>query len=614
MITLEYSGTEKALWDWGFSLESASLSLRNLAASTFSAVRLGDTISDAAAFPYRGKIILRSGRTGSGTTWASGQVDFIGYRQIHLVNSSGAALGVQYTFADAWHFLESTPYQQFYASRNVDGTVLAYKAVPELLLFTYLDGSNILSTYDSGEQIAAVLQFVLDAFAAQSMDQPFIIGTIDPALALPSYQTRQVMCAAVIKKCLELSPDVNLVVDYTTTVGASVPTPTLHFRNRAAQVAAPISLALHNGTDHSSLQIEARDDLKPRSVVIWYKVTGNDTGQDWVVYLKDKYGPNGQSHASDPDYGLDVLTQFIDLQGTQTVSVTAEIVTETVDATHATDATRLAWWKLKCPKLASSKVRAASITLPAGTVTVKDQAGSTVSLATYPRELKEGPLPSWTAMTVKEVTIIGFASYDIYSTAAAATAGTAGLLIRKVVNEEVAVKIQVTDATTTTYSLIASAVEGEAVPGLTAIVAGEGTFVNGLAKDIWTSLGTVQYQGEDVRVEAEPTAQVTFANVLNLTGGLAAWTTMNAQLQGIRRHYGSGHTTVAFGPPPHNSAGQMFELMQYSRPRFIWYNPSLRETADFGAGATVAGAGRTPAENTSAGSGNSAELGVFAAA
>jgi len=613
MITLEYSGTEKALWDWGFSLDSASLALRNLASSIFSVVRLGDAITDAAVFPYRGKVVIRSGRSGSGTSWSGGIVDFIGYRQLHLVASSGASLGVRYSFADAWHFLEATPYQQFYASRNVDGTVLAYKAVPELMLFTYLDGSNVLQHYDSGQQIAAVLQFVIDAFAAQSMAQPFIIGTIDPALDLPSYQTRQVMCAAVIKKCLELSPDVNLVVDYTTSV-TGVPTPTFHFRARASQT--PLSLALHNGTNHSSIQIEARDDLTPRAVVIWYKITGSDTGQQWVVYLFDKYGPNGQSNASDPAYGLDVLTQFIDLQGQQTVSVTADIVTETVEATNATDATRLAWWKKKCPKLASDKVRSASLVIPAASVTVKDQSGSTVSLATYPRELKEGPLPSWTGKTVQEVTIIGKVSYDIYtSSGGAAGAGVAGLLMTKHVEEEVAVKIQITDATTTTYSVLAESIPGEDVPGLTGITAGVGTFTNGLAKDIYTSLATVQYEGQDVRVESEPTALISFANVLNLTGGLAAWSTMNAQLQTISKHYGTGHTEVSFGPPAHNSAGQMFELMQYSRPRFVWYNPALRETANYGTGgAAVEAGGKTPAENTSAGSGGHSQIGVFAAA
>ncbi|TFH41017.1 MAG: hypothetical protein E4H01_15590, partial [Lysobacterales bacterium] len=445
MITLEYNTVEKDLAAWGFSLESARLTLRNLAASTLSVVRLGDAISDAAVFPYRGKIIIRKGRTGSGVTWSGGSVDFIGYRMIHLVNSTGPSFGVQYTFADAWHFLESTPYQQFYASRNVDGTTLAYAAVPELLLFTYLDGANALQTYNSGGQIGAVLQFVIDAFAAQSMAQPFIIGTIDPTLALPSYQTRQVMCAAVIKKCLELSPDVNLVVDYTTEV-ATVPTPTLHFYSRATQETAPISLALHNGTNHAALSIESRDDLKPRAVVIWYKITGNDTGTDWVVYLFDKYGPNGQSHASDPQYGLDVLTQFIDLQGRQTVTTTADIVTETVDATHGTEATRLAWWRMKCAKLANVRIKDTSLALAAGTVTVEDQDGNTVALATYPRELKEGPLPSWTAKTVKEVTIKGFADYDLYATDAAPTGGgggsaVAGLKAKEFRAEEISCKI-----------------------------------------------------------------------------------------------------------------------------------------------------------------------------
>jgi hypothetical protein len=58
----------------------------------------------------------------------------------------------------------------------------------------------------------------------------------------------------------------------------------------------------------------------------------------------------------------------------------------------------------------------------------------------------------------------------------------------------------------------------------------------------------------------------------------------------------------------------MFELMQYSRPRFEWFNPTLRETAQVGADGTVVEAGgKTPSENTSHGSGGSAEFAVFAA-
>ncbi len=619
MITLEYSGIEQSLADWGFSLASAQLSLRNLAPSVFLAIRLGDAISAGAVFPYRGKIIIRSGRTGSGTSWTGGSVDFIGYRMRHFTQSSGSSAGVQYTFADAWHFLENTPYQQFYASRNVDGTTLAYKAVPELMLFTYLDGAHALQHYNSGEQIAAVLQFVLDAFAAQGMAQPFIIGTIDPALELPSYQTRQVMCADIIKKCLELSPDVNLVVDYTTAV-TGVPTPTLHFIARANQT--PVSLALHNGTDHSSIQIESRDDLKPRAVVIWYKITGNDTGQDWVVYLFDKYGPNGQSNASDPAYGLDVLTQFIDLQGQQTTTVSAKVETETVNAAHATDATRLAWWQDRCPKLKSEKVDQDAITITAADVTITEARTphSSVSLATYPRELTKGPLPAWTGKTVKKVKITAKASYNVYTDADAAgnnppthATPVSELLVRAYKDEEISSVIEITDATSTTYSVLAEAIPGEAVPGLVSITSGVGAFADGLAKSIYTSLATLQYAGSDVRVEAEPTAQVTFANVLNLTGGLAAWATMNAQLQTIAKHYGDGHTEVSFGPPEHNNAGQLFDLMQYSRPRFVWFNPALRETANYGTGgAAVDSSGKTPGENTSAGSGSSAEFYIYA--
>jgi len=585
-ITLEYDGVEQSLADWGISLDSVTLAERNLAASVLSFVRLGDTISTAATFAYRGKVILRVNREGSGTTWADGagaRVDFIGYRLLHLVQSSGENFGVQYQFANAWHFLEQTPYVQFFVSRDTDGEVLFTKQVPELLLFQRLDGSNAIEARNSGEQIEDILQFVLDAFAAQSMAQPFIIGDIDPALVLPSYQTRQLMCEDAILKCVELSPDVNVWFDYSTDVSGE-PTPTIHFLSRGSQTA--VELALHNGTDHKSLAIMARPDLKPRSVVVTYKITGSDSGALWIQYLTDKYGPNGQSHASDPDYGLDVLTQFIDLQGSQRTAFN----TAAVNATHATDATRIAWWQEKSPKLKSDKI--SGITIPTGSVTVKDGSGSAVSLTTYPNEVIGGIASD--AVGVKFVTITAKVSYNLYATSTAATAATASLATVKKVDEEISIRIQVTDSVSNSIEVIG----GETVPGLVEIVDGVGTFSNGLAKQIWDTLNRDQIEGEDVRVADVPSGAVTFANKLNLTGGLAAWATMAAQIQSITRHYGTGEVSVSFGPPKHNNADALNQLIQWSRPRFVWFNPALRSS-----GKAASNSGDTSKENTDHGSG-----------
>lgn len=612
MITLEYNGTEQSLADWGFDLNSVQFVGRNLDVHSLSAVRVGDTISSAAIFPYRAKIILRLDRTGSGTSWSDGYVDFIGYRIRQLTRSTGEFFGVTYTFENFWHFLNNTLYVQFTATRDNDGETLLYKQVPELLLFQELDGSNILQPLTSGQQIAAILQFVLDAFAAQGMDQPFIIGDIDPQLGLFSYQARQLMCAAAILKCLELSPDVNVVVDYTTAV-SSVPTPTINFKLRANW--NPVSLALHNGVDHESLNIEPRYDLVPRGVLVWYKITGADSGAQWVLNIADKYGPTGQGllgDAVDWDNGLDVITQFVDVQGRQTAVVSAPIETEDVDAASATDADRFTWWKVRCPKLKSGKIKIVAI--DTGSVEVTEHKTETpISLATYPRELIKGVLPAWTDKTTKWVNVKCLASYDVYTTSAAATSSVGGLLHHRVVDEEITVRLQVTDAETTTYTKPTESITGEPVPGLVSIVDGIATFANGLAKSIYQTLATLQWEGDDVRVEVEPTNQVTFGDSVNLTGGLAAWATMNAQVRAITKHYGSGETTVSFGPSPLNNADALFKIIQFTRPRFVWWNNDLRETANQGdSGGEVEASGDTPKENTDTGSGTKAAIAATA--
>ncbi len=112
-------------------------------------------------------------------------------------------------------------------------------------------------------------------------------------------------------------------------------------------------------------------------------------------------------------------------------------------------------------------------------------------------------------------------------------------------------------------------------------------------------------------MEVEPTNQVTFENVLNLSGGQPAWASMNAQIRSITKHYGTGETTVSFGPPQNNNAEALFALIQFSRPRFVWNNPSLRETASLGdSQGTVDASGHTPIENSDGGSGTKSLFGA----
>lgn len=603
MTTLEYDGDELALWEWGFTLDSVQARHVNLAASSVTGFVPGASVSDDPLFAFEGKVIIRTNRSGSGTSWSGGYVVFIGYAMSPQAAQDGSGAGVMYEFQNAWYLLENMCFEMRYASYNTSGSALEYKYLSEIQLFTKLDGSELLQPQDSGEQIEEILDYASDRAVEAGFAQPYIIGTIDPAIEFPSYQAREMMCAAAILKCLELSPDVSSWWDYTTTLGSgpAVPTPTVHFYSRASRTSKSLALFTAQGNNDGAfkgLNIVPRHDLLVRSVNIQYKITGSADGNVWILRgdsQRDKYGPNGANHASDPDKGLRVLRQTIDLQGAQTSSVSTDITCVAVDANHATEATRLAWWKKKVQWLNSDKI--SGLAIPA-TATIKDDTGATISLATYPNELTRGQIANWTGFVQKWVTITGKATFNKYVSAAAATAATANLADEKAIEKELSVRILITDGTTGVYSTTASFIGGEDIP-------------TGIAQAVYTSLATLQYQGQDIRLQetimnaAGTGPLVHLGHKLNLTGGRAAWTTMNAQIQSINEHYGRGETRISFGPARHISAGDLAAMFQWNRLRRYWENPRLRETADIGDGGSATLGEDVPKENTSAGSGTS---------
>jgi len=597
MTTLEYSGVEKAMWAWGFSLASCQCTHVNLAASRYSGTVPGASVSEDPLFTFESRVVIRRNRSGSGTSWSGGYVAFIGYTMPPQAAQDGSGAGVNYEFVNAWYLAENTCYMQSFADYSSGS--LAYVPLSELILFTELDGSNLLQPITSGGQITDILEFLNSTAVAAGFATPLIIGTIDTAINFPSYQAREVMCDGAILKCLQMSPDIGMWWDYSTDI-AGVPTPTVHFYKASSRTSK--SLAIANGTDHKSLAIVPRPDLVVRSVIIRYKITGSADGSTWIysgAAQKDKYGPNGANSGSDPDSGLRVLLQTIDLQGSQTSSVSTDIECEVVNANHATDATRLAWWKKKVQWLNSDKL--SGLAIPA-TAVIKDDTGATVSLATYPNELTRGQIANWTGFAQKWVTITGKATFNQYANSTAATAATANLATVKAVEKELSIRILVTDGETGVYTAAASFTAGEDQP-------------TGVAQAVYESLSVLQYQGRDVRLQSEIAnvagtgPLVHLAHKLNLTGGRTAWETMNAQIQSITEHDGRGETTISFGPARHIAAGDLAAMFQWNRMRRYWYNNALRETADLGSAASISLGEDVPKENTAAGSGTAKVIG-----
>lgn len=561
-VTLQYASTEKSLAGWGFALAGAGAQHVNTATSFYQLSLPGGSLSDDPIIPFEGRVIIRRGRTGSGTAWSGGYTAFVGYRMDPVIDGRPDYTGIHYTFANAWYFLEQTPYQQKALSRDASAAAASVLFNTDLTLFQRFDDSAAFGVVKitNGEQIADILQHLIDHSGGIDGGAPFAIGSTNAAdLDVPEYQVQEMTCAAAIQKCLELSPDCSLVFDYST-----LP-PTVTVRRRASM--SPVTLALANGTDHKSVNIRRLDSLVPRTVIIYYRsvATNATSGVQYLSYAKDKYPLDGV------EAGPRVLVQTIDLIGSTSLSLSAELRVRTCMASNAfSSAQRRAWWALHNPELKSTLAelgyeRVSNLTMGEVTNIVADgnqtvggvyyADGAAVSLANFPYELLDTQIADWmqldsgTPVVGLTVRIDSRVSYDLSDKAAT---GAALVLHKSVRAEKLSTRIVLTNGEDGPY-YYSSITAGEAVPV-------------GLAQRVFQSLA-LQFEGEHIRVENQITQPVTLANTLNLSNGRAEWATMNAQIQSISEDDSTGMTTVTIGPARHLSAGDLRAIQFFNRNR-----------------------------------------------
>jgi hypothetical protein len=246
------------------------------------------------------------------------------------------------------------------------------------------------------------------------------------------------------------------------------------------------------------------------------------------------------------------------------------------------------WWKKHVPELQSGRV-VPDVYYPLvdGTFQIKDEAGVAVDLADYPRKLKDGHICEWmridgNPILSKQVTISVLAAYQEMS------AVSDGFPFSQVKNKLLTAKLTLTNGVTGTYSATASGAEAEEIP-------------TGLAQSIYESLATLQYDGQVTLVEAEVSSAVGMANTLNLTGGRTEWATMAAQINSIKREYGTGRTTITLGPARPLSASDLTRLFLINRGRRVWSDPGTQARGAVSGGGKVTLAKNLPKENTAAG-------------
>ena len=581
--TLTYGGVEKALAGWGIAEEGCVLTLANMEPDTLRVAVPAARCTDGAVWPFEGAIVMRSGResaTGLQDSFTGGVIEFSGKRMLHSVEGRPEFEGVYYNFAGPWYDIQNCAYQQLSAwwlGAEATGEELS----SDVLLFAKnVDG--VATWVTTKQQILDTLQHVLDQYSAQGMAAPFQVelGNIDVNVILSQYGMQDVKCSEVIEYCLRPSPDARLWFDYTVTP------PTAYVTSRANCEA--LAVAIGDGVRHESLRITPRYDLQARGVVLYFKQTNQIDSVSWLQKTMQKYGPHGANSEADPEGGLRVIVQTVDLQGFAQTNVYGELAAVTVS-------NDLAFWSLVLPELRSTQVRNFAVLTG---MTVVDDDGYAVSLGTYPNALMDGSsICSWmklvggAAVSGKRVTITADVRYQLWDTEGTGGSRTAtnGHLLEVFPVKRLCWRGIVTNGVTGNYSAVNSAVMGDAVP-------------EGLAEKIYTSLATLQYEGDVSLVEAEISGGVMMGNSLNLTGGRAEWETMNAQIQSIVKDFGSGRTVVKLGPTRFLQAGDLTQLFLINRFRRVYQNPATRVSGQSSAGGSSVGLGRNTAkENTNMG-------------
>lgn len=585
--TITYNGVEKTFADWGLSQPVRTLLSHGQDEFTFTAD--GANADAAAAFPFRSTLLVRRDRRqASDGTWSDGKPWFTG--RVIQVPRQGNPKGesMAYKLAGPWWYLENLVFEQPYNFFK-GFTVPNDPTSPPILvpdgtsshLFLGLNINTVPWSYlSTGQQIVEILQWVLKQFTDTGGTVPFQIGTVTPAVQPPIDEVKDITCAEAVRKMLRWSPDAVTWFDYTTTP------PTFHCGRRADL--AVLGLDINAGVLINSVRVNARYDLQAPYVLVKYESNTLIQGQSSLALSYDIYpGGNGIATATQPalpanaDSRFAGLTFTVNLQGIQTTETKATLAVEPINHTS------LDWWLDKHPDLVkhdssnpSDTSDVANIIFdpksePPARLPVAPIGGVPPADKGYVSQLTKGQLADWMTFGSQRVTL----SCQVQVTSR--NGGSKRL-------HKLTYQCLSTNAAGGTYQKQAITTPQEPTP-------------IGLAKFLYDATSVLQFEGSATLQEEECSGQVSIGNLLNLTGGaLAEWSAMQALIQRVQENIETGQTVVEFGPPRELSAGELVDLLQVNRSRFIFTSVSMRAagTSASGGDSSVSLGTDTPEKNS----------------
>ena len=615
--TISYLGVEKSAAEWGLTAEPR-IRTRDRSPTSFSFRMAGASPTDAIPFPFKAQVTIKQNRTYAAGAWTGTGFVFIGWQTTQHGQKSGPRRGVNLVFQDVLWLLQNTTFQQIWKANSYSGgggITTVDQPVSRCVLF--MDITSYVATPWSIKSVQWQLTEIINYAAGCKYNGtdyiPITVGMVDySGWYINYYHCRAISCWDALIKCLEPVPDAKLWVDN------SSGSPVLHIRTRAAiaALAAPTTTAAgpitlpYEGADaygrrHLGSELTPRYDLVPPQVVIQYQIANTIDGRSAPGYLNDVYPPGSDGKVA---FGMVVP---IDLSGYSATTMSGQLDGEAMECVGGTQASKRAWWASKRggeqAKLADYRTRfqdanGAAVTI--GDATVTDDAGAAINLANYPCRLVKGSHHAWMNSGGTPINCIRAhvrvkvqcAEYDVVGSTPAEN-DTNGNVIRKSTSHELHCHITLTNspAGVTTYN------------GVTYEAVAESPATN-LAQNIYAARQALDYDGTHEIVDAGivgtriPLQQIIgHWNVLNLSGGDAAWASANMTIAGTDIDLMTNHQRIDIGPAKHLSPQDWNEMLQFFRSRRVFIAAGVRATGYGNSSANVDMARHTPDANTVAG-------------